>query len=54
MYDLGAFVEDLWKVIVLGGIKMNVCKPCSRCKVPNINPATGMSECTLLMIDIKS
>ena len=43
------WAEDTWKKIIfkskektLGEIEMNVCKPCSRCKVPSIDPNTGV------------
>lgn len=39
-----AFAEDTWKTIEIGGTRMSVCKPCSRCKVPNINQTTGIMD----------
>jgi uncharacterized protein YcbX len=36
-----AFAEDGWKQVRIGGIDFDVVKPCSRCVVPSINPATG-------------
>lgn len=37
----GAFAEDGWKHIRIGDIVFDVVKPCSRCVIPSIIPATG-------------
>lgn len=37
-----AYAEDGWRRIVIGGIAMRVVKPCSRCLVTTIDPATGI------------
>jgi uncharacterized protein YcbX len=36
-----AFAEDGWKQVRIGGIDFDIVKPCSRCVVPSIIPATG-------------
>lgn len=36
-----AFAEDGWKQIRIGEVIFDVVKPCSRCVVPSIIPATG-------------
>lgn len=35
-----AFAEDGWKKVQVGGVTLQVCKPCSRCVLTTINPAT--------------
>ena len=36
-----AFDEDIWKTIKIKDLSMSVCKPCSRCTIPNVNPDNG-------------
>jgi len=36
-----AFEEDQWKRIRIGDIEFSLVKPCSRCAIPSINPATA-------------
>ena len=36
-----AFAEDFWRQITIGTIGFRLPKPCSRCSVPTIDPATG-------------
>jgi len=36
-----AFAEDNWKEIRIGDLKFRIVKPCSRCIIPGIDPATG-------------
>jgi len=36
-----AFAEDGWKRIRIGGVELRVLKPCSRCILTTIDPATG-------------
>jgi uncharacterized protein len=36
-----AFAEDFWRQITIGNIGFRLPKPCSRCSVPTIDPATG-------------
>jgi uncharacterized protein len=41
------YAEDSWKSITFAGeesIAMSVVKPCSRCTIPNIDPATGIPD----------
>jgi hypothetical protein len=38
----GAFAEDGWRRIRIGDIEFRVAKPCSRCIIPTIDPATGV------------
>ena len=34
--------EDTWRVVRLGDVECDVVKPCARCAVPTIDPATGV------------
>lgn len=36
-----AYAEDFWRQITIGTIGFRLPKPCSRCSVPTIDPATG-------------
>ena len=36
------FEEDNWKKIQIGDAILRVVKPCSRCTIPNVDPATGI------------
>jgi uncharacterized protein YcbX len=36
-----AFEEDFVKHLRIGEVELNVVKPCVRCSVPNVDPATG-------------
>lgn len=36
-----AWAEDGWHRIAIGGFGLRVVKPCSRCKMPNIDQATS-------------
>ena len=36
-----AFAEDQWQHIRIGEVEFSVVKPCSRCVIPSIDPATG-------------
>lgn len=40
------FGEDRWTSICIGAQKtiLNIVKPCSRCQIPNIDPATGIPD----------
>jgi uncharacterized protein len=35
--------EDRWRSLRIGGIECDVVKPCARCSVPTIDPATGIA-----------
>lgn len=37
----GAFAEDGWRRITIGDVAMDVAKPCARCAVTTVDPATG-------------
>ena len=39
--DIEAFEEDYVDHITIGDAKLRVVKPCVRCTVPNVDPATG-------------
>jgi len=39
-----AFAEDSWKRIRVGDMEFNVAKPCSRCAIPTIDPATAQKQ----------
>lgn len=36
-----AWAEDGWRRVAIGGLDLRVVKPCSRCKMPNIDQATS-------------
>ena len=36
-----AFAEDHWKEIRIGDLRFRIVKPCSRCIIPGIDPASG-------------
>ncbi|NOX07923.1 MAG: MOSC domain-containing protein [Gammaproteobacteria bacterium] len=36
--------EDDWQGIVINGIEFRIVKPCSRCIIPNIEPATAIIQ----------
>ncbi len=36
-----AFAEDRWQKIGVGGLRFRIVKPCSRCIIPGIDPASG-------------
>ena len=36
------YEEDTWQNIQINGINFNIVKPCARCKIPTINPHTGI------------
>mmetsp|Transcript_11603 Transcript_11603/g.17629 ORF Transcript_11603/g.17629 Transcript_11603/m.17629 type:complete len:323 (+) Transcript_11603:78-1046(+) len=38
------FAEDKWREVVAGGVRMTVAKLCSRCKMPNVDPDTGVMD----------
>jgi len=38
------FAEDEWKRIRVGSVDFIVAKPCSRCVIPTIDPATGRKQ----------
>ncbi len=39
-----SFAEDSWRLININGIEFRLPKPCSRCSVPAIDPATAISS----------
>ncbi len=39
-----AFAEDGWRRLRIGELEFEVVKPCSRCVIPSINPATAERE----------
>ena len=40
----GAFAEDQWRSVTIGGVVLSVAQPCSRCSLPNVNPITGIRD----------
>ncbi len=36
-----AFAEDDWQEMRIGDLRFRIVKPCSRCTIPGIDPATG-------------
>ena len=41
--DCTSYAEDNWREISIGEISFRLPKPCSRCSVPQIDPATAIS-----------
>ena len=39
-----AYAEDKWKRVRIGDIEFDVVKPCSRCVIPSIDPATAQKQ----------
>ena len=39
-----AYEEDTWKKITINGLNFNVVKPCARCKMPTVDPDTGILD----------
>lgn len=37
----GAFEEDAWQTVTIGGMRFRVAKPCARCVVTTVDQATG-------------
>ena len=35
------YAEDGWRRLRIGGLEFHVAKPCSRCRIPTIDPATA-------------
>ncbi|MAR92264.1 MAG: MOSC domain-containing protein [Pseudomonadales bacterium] len=42
--DAAPWGEDHWRVIQVGAMVFDVVKPCSRCAIPTIDPATGEKQ----------
>ena len=42
--DCASYAEDNWRKINIGEISFRLPKPCSRCSVPQIDPATALSD----------
>jgi uncharacterized protein YcbX len=40
------YAEDRWRRIRIGGIEFRLVKPCSRCSIPSVDPATGARDGT--------
>jgi len=39
-----AWAEDQWQRISIGGVELSLVKPCSRCIMPSIDPATSIKQ----------
>ena len=39
--ECDSYAEDQWKSILIGDISMRIAKPCSRCAITTVDPATG-------------
>ena len=48
-----AFAEDTWKKIAINGIEFDVSKPCSRCVIPTIDPATAVKQPDVMQVLLK-
>lgn len=44
------FAEDEWRRLRIGDVEFDVVKPCSRCVIPSINPATGEREADIMQV----
>lgn len=42
-----AFDEDRWSRLRIGGVQIDLVKPCSRCAVPSIDQATGERDSSI-------
>lgn len=40
----GAFAEDGWRNVRIGGVGMRVVKPCARCKIPTVDQETAVTS----------
>lgn len=40
----GAFAEDAWKDVTIGAVRLRVAKPCGRCVLTTVDPATGVAS----------
>lgn len=40
----GPYGEDSWRRIRIGSVEIRLVKPCTRCTVPGVDPATGVRE----------
>jgi len=45
-----AYAEDSWRKIKIGEITFSLVKPCSRCIIPAINPATGEIQSDIITV----
>jgi len=36
-----AWEEDSWRVLEMGGVRLQLVKPCARCLVTTVDPGTG-------------
>jgi uncharacterized protein YcbX len=43
-----AFAEDSWQTVRIAGIDFSVAKPCSRCIIPAIDPASGKKDMAVI------
>lgn len=48
-----AFAEDGWRQIKIGEVLFDVVKPCSRCVIPTIDPATGLKQSEVMAALVK-
>lgn len=48
-----AFAEDGWRQIKVGEVLFDVVKPCSRCVIPTIDPATGLRQSEVMAALLK-
>ena len=39
--ECNAYDEDKWRMLFIGGIRLHVVKPCSRCKITTTDQETG-------------
>lgn len=42
--DIEAYEEDYLRELRTGGVRIQVVKPCARCTVPGVDPATGVAS----------
>jgi uncharacterized protein YcbX len=41
---VGPFAEDAWRDVRIGEVALVVAKPCARCVLPTVDPATGVKS----------
>lgn len=39
-----AWQEDTWRMLRMGGVELEVMKPCARCSITQVDQASGMTE----------
>lgn len=48
--DVPPHAEDGWRRLRVGAVELDLVKPCSRCVIPSIDPATAVKDSRILTI----